>query len=59
MPPRGAAEPWREMRAMSNFVVHGYFDISSEVVWRTAIGNLPSLTAPLLDILSRLSVGQE
>ena len=35
--------PWNEMREMRNVVVHGYFGISTQIVWETAQNDLPSL----------------
>ncbi len=35
--------PWRAMIGMRNRLIHGYFDIDAEVVWRTVTSELPTL----------------
>lgn len=35
--------PGNEMLEMRNVVVHGYFGISTQIVWETAQNDLPSL----------------
>ncbi|MBM4106002.1 MAG: DUF86 domain-containing protein [Phycisphaerae bacterium] len=41
---RGMPElPWREMRDTRNFVVHAYFRIDPEVIWRTCRQDVPAL----------------
>jgi len=42
--------PWFELRGMRNIVVHEYFGINKEIVWRTATKNIPELL-PLLERL--------
>jgi uncharacterized protein with HEPN domain len=42
--------PWAEMRAMRNVVVHQYFGVTPETLWKTAREDLPAL----VDRLSRL-----
>jgi len=43
--------PWDEMRRIRNAVVHEYFGVSVPLLWRTAVGDLPPLTAMLTKIL--------
>lgn len=41
-----AAHPeiaWQQMSAMRNRVIHNYFDVDYEVVWRTVMDDLPGL----------------
>lgn len=33
--------PWREMRNTRNFVVHAYFKIDPDVIWRTCRDDVP------------------
>ncbi|MBN8908129.1 MAG: DUF86 domain-containing protein [Alphaproteobacteria bacterium] len=33
--------PWIEMRGMRNNVIHNYFEVDVDIVWRTVIGRLP------------------
>ena len=35
--------PWRAMVGMRNRLIHGYFDIDTEVVWQTVTRELPAL----------------
>jgi len=35
--------PWREIVTMRNRLIHGYFDINLDVVWKTATEELPTL----------------
>jgi uncharacterized protein with HEPN domain len=39
--------PWSAIVAMRNRLVHGYFDIDTRIVWRTATEEVPALL-PLL-----------
>jgi len=38
--------PWAEMRAMRNVVVHEYFGVTLETLWKTASEDLPGLVEP-------------
>jgi len=44
--------PWREMVAMRNRLIHGYFDINLDIVWQTVTVELPPLVAELETILN-------
>ena len=35
--------PWKKMIGMRNRLIHGYFDINYDVVWDTAINDIPDL----------------
>lgn len=39
--------PWRAMVGMRNRLIHGYFDIDTEVVWRTVKSELPELASAI------------
>lgn len=43
--------PWREMIALRNRLIHGYFDINLDIVWNTIIEDLPPLTSALEKLL--------
>lgn len=45
------AIPLDAMRAMRNFVIHEYFGVSKEIIWKTVKEDLPPLVAPLDAIL--------
>ena len=46
--------PWKEMAGMKNKVIHEYFGVDLEIVWKTIKYSLPALTKPLKDILNNL-----
>lgn len=35
--------PWSVIRGMRNFLAHDYYAVDIEVVWKTAVGDIPSL----------------
>lgn len=37
------AIPWSAIVGMRNRLVHGYFDIDTEIVWKTATGEIADL----------------
>lgn len=39
--------PWSSIIGMRNRLIHGYFNIDTEIVWRTVNGELPPLLASL------------
>lgn len=43
--------PWREMIAMRNVVIHEYFGVDKEVIWRTVREDLPALQTELAQIV--------
>jgi uncharacterized protein with HEPN domain len=47
--------PWQEMIGMRNVVIHEYFGVDLEVVWRTVHEDLPHLQAALGEILDTLT----
>jgi uncharacterized protein with HEPN domain len=44
------AVPWRKAKGMRNVVVHGYFDIDWDEVWRTATLDIPLLRAQIAEV---------
>ena len=47
--------PWIEMRGMRNKMIHEYFDVDWDVVWRTVKDDLPPLERQIQSLL----IGQE
>ena len=39
--------PWRGIVGMRNRLIHGYFDIDTAIVWKTATAEVPALLSPL------------
>jgi uncharacterized protein with HEPN domain len=42
--------PWKNMIGMRDRLIHGYFDVNLDVVWKTVTGDLPDLIAQLRKI---------
>lgn len=47
--------PWHEMVGIRNVVIHEYFGVDLEVIWRTVHEDLPPLRAVLGEILNTLT----
>ena len=47
--------PWREMIGMRNRLIHAYFDVDHQAVWRVVKENLPPLILQLQVILQKSS----
>jgi uncharacterized protein with HEPN domain len=45
--------PWRDIVAMRNRLIHGYFDVDLDRVWDTVTDDLPPLLAQLEAALTR------
>jgi uncharacterized protein with HEPN domain len=43
--------PWREIVAMRNRLIHAYFDIDHDVLWRAATEEIPTLSTALCALL--------
>jgi uncharacterized protein with HEPN domain len=50
--------PWRQARGMRNLLVHAYFSVDWEIVWRTATESVPKLAAQITAILEAYGGGE-
>lgn len=42
---------WRQMSAMRNRLIHGYFEVNLDTVWETVVRELPPLIGQLRKVL--------
>lgn len=49
-----ASVPWREITDMRNRLIHGYFSVDYEIVWKTITEDLPVLKQQILRMLEDL-----
>jgi uncharacterized protein with HEPN domain len=54
-----AAIPWRAIVGMRNRIVHAYWDVDTDIVWKTAVEEIPALLPSLREALDRESRGGE
>ena len=45
--------PWSEMRAMRNFVVHEYFNVSDRLLWNSVEIDIPQLISDVEKLLQQ------
>ncbi|MGH2575321.1 MAG: HepT-like ribonuclease domain-containing protein [Ignavibacteria bacterium] len=45
--------PWADIIGMRNHLIHSYFDIDTEVVWTTALKDIPELLSILQRIINK------
>jgi uncharacterized protein with HEPN domain len=50
--------PWEKMQAIRNILVHEYFLIDEEILWRASQEEIPPLIAQLEEILRRNPIDQ-
>jgi uncharacterized protein with HEPN domain len=55
---RAADIPWRAIVGMRNRVVHAYFDIDADIVWKTAVEEVPHLLPRLRELVEQARKGQ-
>ena len=46
--------PWREMAALRNRIIHGYFRIDYSIVWNVIVHDLPEIEPKISALLQRL-----
>jgi uncharacterized protein with HEPN domain len=49
--------PWTLMVSMRNRLIHAYFDVDNDVVWKTAIQELPALLPTLRALIQEQRPG--
>lgn len=49
--------PWTSIVSMRNRLIHAYFDVDHEVVWKTATEELPELLPRLRSLLEKAGNG--
>jgi len=45
------AVPWGQITAMRNRLIHAYFEIDRDILWKTAVEEVPALHALLLPLI--------
>jgi len=46
--------PWPKIIGMRNVLVHGYFDIDTDIVWQAVTRDVPDLKVVILSLLGRI-----
>ena len=46
--------PWREMAALRNRILHGYFRIEYSIVWNVIVQDLPEIEPKISALLQRM-----
>lgn len=45
--------PWRDIVSMRNRLIHAYFDINLDILWKTVVEDLPPLIAELQKVIKK------
>lgn len=51
--------PWTSIIGMRNILVHGYFDVDTDIVWETATRDMPALKPAIERLLHILEEGPQ
>ncbi len=44
--------PWSQITAMRNRLIHAYFEIDPDILWKTAVEEIPALRRSLLALIA-------
>ncbi|MEW6236368.1 MAG: HepT-like ribonuclease domain-containing protein [Candidatus Omnitrophota bacterium] len=44
--------PWQQMIRIRNRLIHGYFDINLNIIWKTSTVNIPPVSKEIANILA-------
>jgi uncharacterized protein with HEPN domain len=47
--------PWKQLTGMRNRLIHAYFDIDNDIIWKTIQNSIPPLKGQLENILAKTS----
>ena len=56
---RADSVPWSAIVAMRNRLIHAYFDIDHDILWKTVYSEIPFLLSQLRVLLARHDPGPE
>jgi len=46
--------PWRDIKSMRNIAAHNYGEIDTDILWETAIGDIPSLRSYCQNLVNNI-----
>jgi len=51
--------PWHQLAGMRNILVHGYFEIDTDLVWDAVARDVPALRPAIARLLATLNAASE